>query len=93
MRIGRGRRWGSKNETLDNDKLSIYIFIVIYSAIETKDTSINISDEIQKILKSLVQGEVIPDMPEQILPTSGKRGGAKNRPPSPSKEKEDPNAP
>lgn len=49
----------------------------------------NIGEEIQKILKALIQGEIVPDISEQILPTSGKRGGAKNRPQSPSKDKDD----
>lgn len=60
-----------------------------FSAIDTKDISVNISEEIQKILKTLVNGEVIPDIPEQLLAGSGKKSGAKNRPQSPIKDKED----
>lgn len=60
----------------------------VHSAIETKDNSVNISDEIEKILKSLVQGE-LPEIPDQILPSSGKKGSSKNRPQTPTKDRED----
>jgi len=48
---------------------------------------LNLSDEIQKILKTLVQGEVNLDIPENLLPSSGKKGKA--RPQTPNREKED----
>lgn len=46
----------------------------------------NLSEEIQKLLKVLISGEILPEVPEQILQPSGKKAAAKPRPVSPTKD-------
>ena len=68
--------------------------LLMYSAIDAKDNSINIAEEIQKILKTLVSGEFVPDIPEPVLPGTGKKGGVRAaRPSSPTKDREDTGTP
>lgn len=64
------------------------------SAIDAKDNSVNIAEEIQKILKTLVSGEIVPDIPEPVLAAPGKKGGIRAaRPTSPTKDREDTSTP